>query len=84
MRLACSSSEKCAGSSKSPEIMQQLKNIKYNLSPAQLLKKGYVGQLLEIIREHGLEPSFFQFEITETVATEYKKEKRCMRRWKSL
>ena len=54
--------------------MQQLKNIKYNLSPAQLLKKGYVGRLLEIIREHGLEPSFFQFEITETVATEYKEE----------
>lgn len=30
--------------------------------------------MLEIIREHGLEPSFFQFEITETVATEYKEE----------
>ena len=67
-RKVCRMVQKC------PEIMQQLKNIKYNLSPAQLLKKGYVGQLLEIIREHGLEPSFFQFEITETVATEYKEE----------
>lgn len=67
-RKVCRMVQKC------PEIMQQLKNIKYNLSPPQLLKKGYVGQLLEIIREHGLEPSFFQFEITETVATEYKEE----------
>lgn len=67
-RKVCRMVQKC------PEIMQQLKNIKYNLSPAQLLKKGYVGRLLEIIREHGLEPSFFQFEITETVATEYKEE----------
>lgn len=67
-RKVCRMVQKC------PEIMQQMKNIKYNLSPAQLLKKGYVGQLVEIIREHGLEPSFFQFEITETVATEYKEE----------
>ena len=67
-RKVCRMVQKC------PEIMQQLKNIKYNLSPAQLLKKGYVGQLVEIIREHGLKPSFFQFEITETVATEYKEE----------
>ena len=57
-RKVCRMVQKC------PEIMQQLKNIKYNLSPAQLLKKGYVGQLLKIIREHGLEPSFFQLMIS--------------------
>lgn len=57
-----------------PQIQEHLQNIKYNLSPAQLLKKGYGKTLLSIIEAYGLKPSFFQFEITETVATKYREE----------
>ena len=64
----------CRMIKENPQIRKKLVNIKYNLSPAQLLKRGYADQLLNIIQEYGLEPSFFQFEITETVATEYKEE----------
>ena len=35
------------------------------------MKSGHAGRLIGIIREFGLKPSYFQFEITETVATEY-------------
>lgn len=57
-----------------PELTKKLKNIKYNLSPAQLLKRGYGAQLVQILKEYDLDPAFFQFEITETVATKYKEE----------
>lgn len=52
-------------------IMTTLSNVKFNLSPLELLKKGYCHELIEIIREYELPFSWFQFEITETVATEY-------------
>ena len=42
-----------------------------NLSPLELLKPGQGHALIELIREYELPYSFFQFEITETVASEY-------------
>lgn len=52
-------------------IMQQIQNVKFNLSPVEILEYGHVQALLGIIEEYGLPFSYFQFEITETVATEY-------------
>lgn len=53
------------------EMMERIRNVKFNLSPLELLKPGYCHNLVEIIREYELSFSYFQFEITETVATEY-------------
>lgn len=53
------------------QIMKQIQNIKYNLSPVEILEYGHVQELIDIIREYELPFSYFQFEITETVATEY-------------
>lgn len=52
-------------------MMKQIKNVKFNLSPSELLKPGHSQVLIDIIKEYGLSPRYFQFEITETVATEY-------------
>lgn len=52
-------------------LMKTLKNVKFNLSPSELLKTGHIQLLINMIREYGLSPRYFQFEITETVATEY-------------
>lgn len=48
-----------------------IRNIKVNLSPAEFLAPGHGAMLRAVIDEFGLEPSFFQFEITETAATQY-------------
>ena len=52
-------------------ILDQIQDIKFNLSPSELLKEGQTQKLIETIYEFGLDPSIFQFEITETVATDY-------------
>ena len=52
-------------------LMSKIENVKFNLSPAELLKSGHSRRLIEIIEEYGLKPTYFQFEITETVATKY-------------
>ena len=52
-------------------MMKQIKNVKFNLSPSELLKPGHSQILIDIVKEYGLSPRYFQFEITETVATEY-------------
>lgn len=54
-----------------PEVMQRFHNIKINLSPAELITKGHCERLINTIQEYGFPCSWFQFEITETVATEY-------------
>ena len=54
-----------------PSLMTGIRNVKFNLSPAELLKSGYSRDLIGLIREYELSPSYFQFEITETVATRY-------------
>lgn len=51
--------------------MEKIESIKYNLSPLELLKPGYSKKLLRTIEEFDISFSYFQFEITETVATEY-------------
>lgn len=52
-------------------MMEKIRNVKFNLSPSELLKPGHSQVLIDIIKEYGLSPRYFQFEITETVATEY-------------
>ena len=53
------------------EMMKDIKNIKVNMSPAELLKTDYSKQIVEMVKEFDLCGSYFQFEITETVATDY-------------
>lgn len=53
------------------QIMEHIQNIKFNLSPVEILEYGHIQALTDIIREYELPYSYFQFEITETVATEY-------------
>lgn len=52
-------------------IMKKIQNVKFNLSPSELMKPGYSHVLIGIIQGYGLDPGYFQFEITENVATEY-------------
>lgn len=54
-----------------PALLEKLENVKFNLSPAEILQEGCSQELLRTIQEFGLPHSFFQFEVTETVATEY-------------
>lgn len=61
----------CRFINENPDIMNIVRNVKFNLSPLELLKPGYCHRMVEIIQEYELPFSFFQFEITETVATEY-------------
>ena len=53
------------------QMMNSIRNVKFNLSPSELLKPGHSQVLINIIKEFDLSPRYFQFEITETVATEY-------------
>lgn len=52
-------------------IMEKVHNVKFNLSPLELMKFGHSQTLIDMIREFDLPFSWFQFEITETAATEY-------------
>lgn len=54
-----------------PQLLSILQNIKFNLSPMELVKTGHAMQLIQIIREYQLPPDFFQFEITENVTMQY-------------
>ena len=54
--------------------LQDIRNVKINLSTVELTKEGYCEQLIEIIRSYDLPMERFQFEITETDATEYTRE----------
>ena len=49
----------------------ELANVKINLSPLDLIQSESGSHLVRILGEYGLPCSCFQFEITETVATEY-------------
>lgn len=61
----------CAFLTDHPELRRTVQNVKINLSPAELTESGHVSRLLELIYRSGLPPALFQFEITETAATEY-------------
>ena len=56
------------------EALGEIRNVKMNLSPEELTRKGYCENLIAIIRSYGIAPERFQFEVTETDATEYSKE----------
>jgi EAL domain-containing protein (putative c-di-GMP-specific phosphodiesterase class I) len=64
----------CAFLRQHREELSQIQNVKFNLSPAELMKAGHSAKLVGIIQEYGLDPRRFQFEITETVATQYSEE----------
>lgn len=53
------------------EVMDTISNVKFNLSPAELMASGHCEQLIATIHKYSLPCDWFQFEITETVATEY-------------
>lgn len=53
-----------------PEIVEEIDTVKFNLSPVELMMRGHAQNLIAIIREYGLPLELFQFEITETVASE--------------
>lgn len=61
----------CRFVSEHEEIMDKIQNVKVNLSPVELLNYEHCRKMIDVIREYGLPFSYFQFEITETVATEY-------------
>ena len=54
-----------------PELMTHLKTVKMNLSPIDLMRNDCSEHFISIIDEYQIPHSFIQFEITETVATEY-------------
>lgn len=51
------------------DALKGINNIKFNLSPIELTQDGHGERLVEIVRQHGVDPSFIQFEITETAAS---------------
>ena len=51
------------------EDLHGINNVKFNLSPLELAQEGHGRRLVEIIHQHGIDPSFIQFEITETAAS---------------
>lgn len=53
------------------DLMKQIRNVKINLSPLDLMRKDCSGHFIRIMDEFGLPHEWVQFEITETVATEY-------------
>ena len=56
---------------KNPALRASIANVKINLSPLDLIHSDGGSHLIRILDEYGLPYSCFQFEITETVATEY-------------
>lgn len=57
-----------------PEIKQQLRSMKFNVSPADFLGSKLSVKMLEVMDSYKVDPKFFQFEITETAATVYEQE----------
>lgn len=57
-----------------PALRASIANVKINLSPLDLIHSESGSHLVRILGEYGLPCSCFQFEITETVATEYSAE----------
>lgn len=54
-----------------PLLREQIRNVKINLSPMDLMQNDSGIRLIRILDEFELPYRLFQFEITETVATEY-------------
>ncbi len=54
------------------DLMDKLRNVKINLSPTDLLATGSGQEIVNIINSYSLPCNWFQMEITETVATQYR------------
>lgn len=52
-------------------LMKQLLNVKVNLSSLDLMRNDCSGHFIRIMDKYGIPNEWIQFEITETVATEY-------------
>ena len=52
-------------------LMNQLLNVKVNLSSLDLMRNDCSSHFIHIMDEYGIPHEWIQFEITETVATEY-------------
>ena len=52
-------------------LMKQLLNVKVNLSSLDLMRNDCSGHFIRIMDKYGIPHEWIQFEITETVATEY-------------
>lgn len=52
-------------------LLERLWDIKINLSPSEIIKQGYVEGLIDIIRSYHIPLEKFQFEVTESAATDY-------------
>lgn len=61
----------CRYFTKKPKLLAILHDIKINLSPEEIIKQGYIEQLIEIIRSYHIPLEKFQFEVTESAATDY-------------
>ena len=53
------------------KVLAGIKNVKINITPKELIRKGHCENQIEIIRSYGLSPDKFQLEVTETSATQY-------------
>ncbi len=53
------------------DVARQIDNVKVNLSAINLMQEHCAERLIAILDEYALPHRLFQFEITETVATEY-------------
>ncbi len=53
------------------ELMEKIRNVKVNLSALDLMRRDCSGHFIRLMDEAGVPHSQIQFEITETVATEY-------------
>ncbi len=54
-----------------PVLSAQIRNVKFNLSPLDLLNSDHGRRFVQVMDEYGLPHDSIQFEITETMATEY-------------
>ncbi len=61
----------CRFLKENPRLQEELWNVKINLSPVDLMQNDSGSHLIQILDEYELPYRLFQFEITETVATEY-------------
>lgn len=53
------------------EVLDTFTNIKFNISPADLMDINLCDRIEEMLKKYELEAKIFQFEITETTATLY-------------
>lgn len=61
----------CAFIRENKDRLPGIQNVKINLSPSELLNVQYCHQIIRVIRESGVDPSFIHIEVTESLATEY-------------